>query len=290
MNYNYLRYFKVLAETEHYTHAANLLGISQPSLSNAINQLEEELSVPLFEKQGRNIRLNKYGKLYYDYIKKGLDTIDHGNAFIQSLASQDAGTIDLGFIYTLGANYMPNMIQQFLVHHPNITFNLTQGTTADILQQLRNEELDIGFCSMIKDAQDINFIPIKKEEMVLVVSSQHPLASLDHVDLTQLGPQQPWITYAQRSGLYSYLDQMFKNLNINPHIICSVEEDSVMLGLVGINYGVAVMPRIPQIELHPVKALTIDNPLQERLIYMANLKNRYMTPSVRKLINFILHQ
>ena len=65
MNYNYLLYFSVLAETEHYTQAAARLGISQPSLSSAIHNLEDELGgVRLFEKVGRNVRLTEHGRFY----------------------------------------------------------------------------------------------------------------------------------------------------------------------------------------------------------------------------------
>ncbi|MEE0473273.1 MAG: LysR family transcriptional regulator [Holdemanella biformis] len=78
MNLNHLYYFKILAETEHYTQAANMLNITQPSLSHAISQLEDELNCYLFEKQGRNIRLTRYGKIFYEYVKKGLSEIELG--------------------------------------------------------------------------------------------------------------------------------------------------------------------------------------------------------------------
>ena len=65
MNLNHLQYFRVLAQSEHYTHAANELNITQPSLSHAIASLEKELGIYLFEKQGRNIKLTKYGRIFY---------------------------------------------------------------------------------------------------------------------------------------------------------------------------------------------------------------------------------
>jgi DNA-binding transcriptional LysR family regulator len=67
MNLNQLQYFKILAQEEHYTRAAQMLSITQPSLSHAIAQLEEELGTRLFEKKGRNIVLTRYGKLFLPY-------------------------------------------------------------------------------------------------------------------------------------------------------------------------------------------------------------------------------
>lgn len=289
MNYNYLKYFKVLAQTEHYTHAANILGISQPSLSHAINELENELGVILFEKQGRNIRLTKYGHFYFDYVNKGLSEIEHGNNFIQSMASMDSGTIDLGFIYTLGSYYIPNVMKKFLSSNPGIHFNLQQSASLNIIKYLRKQELDVGFCSMIEECNDINFIPVVKEEIVLVVSKNHPLSKYNEIDLTQIKKEEPWILYSKKSGLRPYLDQVFKSLGISPNIQCEILEDSAALGLVDINYGIALVPNINMINLYNVKAIKITNKLQDRNIYMTTLKNRYMTPSVNKFINYIVH-
>ena len=80
MNLNHLHYFRVLAKTEHYTQAANQLDITQPSLSHAIAALEKDLGCYLFEKQGRNIKLTKYGRIFYEYIDKGLQEVDLGSA------------------------------------------------------------------------------------------------------------------------------------------------------------------------------------------------------------------
>ena len=77
MNYNYLRYFSVLAQVEHYTLAAARLGISQPSLSSAIHQLEDELGgVKLFEKVGRNIRLTEEGRYYHEKVDAALQELN----------------------------------------------------------------------------------------------------------------------------------------------------------------------------------------------------------------------
>ena len=102
MNLNHLHYFRVLAKTEHYTQAANQLDITQPSLSHAIAALEKDLGCYLFEKQGRNIKLTKYGRIFYEYIDKGLQEVDLGERRLRELTSQENGWIDLAFIYTLG--------------------------------------------------------------------------------------------------------------------------------------------------------------------------------------------
>lgn len=101
MNLRQLYYFKKLAEKEHYTIAAAELSITQPSLSHSIAELERELGVYLFEKQGRNIRLTKYGRFYLTYVEKSLAELEKGEKLLHELTSPSHGNIDLGFIYTM---------------------------------------------------------------------------------------------------------------------------------------------------------------------------------------------
>ena len=76
MNLNHLSYFRVLAKLEHYTQAAEELSITQPSLSHAMSTLKEDLGTYLFEKQGRNIKLTKYGKIYFEYVDRALSELE----------------------------------------------------------------------------------------------------------------------------------------------------------------------------------------------------------------------
>lgn len=101
MNLRHLMFFRELAHTQHMAQAAENLGISQPSLSYAIKKLEMELNVPLFEPDGRNIKLTPLGKIYLEYINESLNSLNHGNLLIKQLTNPDEGHVNLGFTYTL---------------------------------------------------------------------------------------------------------------------------------------------------------------------------------------------
>ncbi len=290
MNLNHLHYFRILAKTEHYTHAANQLNISQPSLSHAISCLEKDLGCYLFEKQGRNIKLTKQGRIFYEYIERGLHEIDLGEKRLRYLTSQETGVIDLAFIYTLGSSYVPDLLQRFLSipDNKNIKFSLKQGNTTEIIQGLKNERYDVAFCSYVEQQPDVNFLPIAQEEIVLIVSKTHPLAVYDEIDISQLKHEQ-FVYYDTESGIRPLLDSLFKEKQIEPNIVCEVEEDSAVIGLVAINYGIALVPDIGLIKQFPVKKLHIKNPNHKRYIYLATMKNRYMSPAVHKFCDYIIH-
>lgn len=290
MNLNHLFYFRVLAQTEHYTQAANLLNITQPSLSHAISSLEKELGIYLFEKQGRNIKLTKYGRIFYEYINKGMHEIELGEKRIKDLSSKNSGLIDLGFIYTLGSHYVPNLIHNFLSvqENKNIKFSLKQGNTTEILQGLKDEKYDIAFCSYVDNQPDINFLPIAQEELIVIVSKAHPLAVYDEIDLRKI-QHEKIVYYDKESGIRPLIDSLFSQIECKPNIICEVEEDSAVIGLVAVNYGVAVVPNIAMIDSFSVKPIKIVYPPHERYIYLATVKNRYLPPAVHTFCNYIVH-
>ena len=139
MNLNQLQYFKILAQEEHYTRAAQMLSITQPSLSHAIAQLEEELGTRLFEKKGRNIVLTRYGKLFLPYVEESLKVLEEGVQRTRELNGSKEGIIHLAYIYTMGSNFTPKMVRNFLDAYPDyhIDFHFTVGTTGDILAGLK---------------------------------------------------------------------------------------------------------------------------------------------------------
>ena len=281
MNLNHLSYFRVLAKLEHYTQAAEELSITQPSLSHAMSALEKDLGTYLFEKQGRNIKLTKYGKIYYEYVDKALSELERGEKKLKELTNVSTGTIELGYIYTLGPNFVPKLIKNFTNadENKNIKFLFGQGTTQSLIKDLKEEKYDMVFCSLVDDEPDIEFIPIANEELVVIVSNEHPLAKNESVDLTEVASY-PFIGFSEKSGIRSLISDLFKEVDINPNIICEVEEDNAVAGLVEINYGIAVVPKISSLKYYNVKVLPIINPKHERFIYLATLKNRYLTPSV----------
>ena len=149
MNLSQLQYFKTLAKEEHYTRAAQILSITQPSLSHAIAQLEQELGTRLFEKKGRNVVLTRYGKIFLPYVEESLKVLEEGVQRTKELNGSKEGMIHLAYIYTLGSTFVPKMVRRFLDAYPDyhIEFHFIVGTTGDILEGLKNDRYDMVFSS-----------------------------------------------------------------------------------------------------------------------------------------------
>ena len=113
INLQAIRYFAMVARYEHYTKAANELYITQSTLSKAIEGLEDELGVKLFEKQGRNVRLTFYGRILRDYVQRGTAEIEKGVMTVQTLANEQSGTVRLAAIYSAGSLLLPQYMKGF---------------------------------------------------------------------------------------------------------------------------------------------------------------------------------
>ena len=290
MNLYHLRYFVTLAHLEHYTKASQQLAITQPSLSNAISLLEEELGVRLFEKEGRNIVLTKYGKTFLNSVEKSLDILDSGIKELKNTGMGE-GNIDLGFLRALGTQFIPEVCQSFLAENSNkdIRFNFnTASTTSHIIEGLKNKDYDIAFCSKIEKETNIDFIPIANQKLVLIVPLNHPLAVKDSVDLreTTIYPQ---IIFSEKSGLRPIIDDLFNKINEKPIISYEIEEDQVIAGLVAKNFGIAIVPHMDVLDSMDVKSLDISYPSWERNFYIATLKDSYLSPVVRKFKDFVIN-
>lgn len=288
MNLNQLYYFSKLAEVEHYTKASEELNISQPSLSHAIRELEKELGTRLFQKQGRGVVLTKYGKLFQEYADESLKILDTGVRKVKSLTGQTEGVVELAYIYTLGSEFVPRLVSDFIRTHEElkVQFRFTVGNTSEVIQGIKEERFDIGFCSMTEREPDIRFTPVGTENLVVVVPKGHPLSGEESVDLEQAAAY-PQIFYTQNSGLRPVVDRMFRQIKTHPRIAYEIEEDGSMAGLVAQNFGIAVMPEIPVLSQLPVDILPIRNRHEKRYVYMARPGDKYQPPLVHKFAEYV---
>lgn len=288
MNLSQLRYFETLARMEHYTNAARELEISQPSLSHAMIALEEELGAKLFRKRGRNVILTKYGRIFLEYVRESLHALDTGISKVREMTGRTTGLIDLAFIYTMGSEFVPRLVSDFLRSHEelNVRFRFTVGNTSEIIQGLKEEKYDAAFCSRVEGETDVEFTPVGEERLVVVTPKGHPLTQKTQVDLEEAAAY-PQVYYTKSSGLRPEIDRLFEMIQMKPKIAYEIEEDGSMAGLVAENFGIAVMPDIPILGNLGVEKISLRSPRHHRYIYFAMAKGKYQTPMAERFAGYV---
>lgn len=288
MNLDYLRYFVKLAQVQNYTRASEQLAITQPSLSHAISKLEQELGVLLFEKQGRNTTLTRFGEEFLLCAQRTLATLDTGVTSLQKSA-QGEGLVRLGLLRPLGIEYIPRLAAQFMAAHPQkeINFTFHTGITGDLLQGLEQQQYDLVFSSRPENEAHLVATPIASQELVLIVPEQHPLADREAVSLADTLPY-PYVYFAPGSGIRHDVDMLFADVQGSPLIACETEEDQVVAGLVAQGFGIAIVPYMDILAKLQLKIIPINKPAYERKFYMVHNPELFMPPVVQEFRKFVL--
>lgn len=290
MNLIHLRYFVKLAHTRHYTRAAEELCITQPSLSHAISQLENELGLPLFERSGRNTELTRFGQEFLETAEKTLSVLDAGVDVLKREARGE-GMIRLGFLRTLGIEFIPKLARGFLEKNPgrdiNFTFSTGNGLTSDLIAGLSERKYDLVFASKPRDNLAFDSVAVTNQDIVLIVPRDHPLSKRHSVDLADTLPYKQ-VFFTPDSGMRAVVDELYARIGAKPKIAYETAEDQVVAGLVSQGFGIGIVPYMELLLRLDVRIIQIASPSWERNFYMISKYGGYMSPAVSKFRKYVI--
>lgn len=287
MNLQQLYYFRKLAEVQHYTEAARALYITQPSLSDSIASLESELSVALFQKKGRGIELTKYGQEFYQYVNQALGVLEHGIAIMKEKSDSVTGTIDVGCIPTLLGDFLPNALDLYHEKHPQVNFNIFQEKSIPVAEGVSAGDYDIGFCSMVENKDDLVFVPITYQELIVIVRNDHPLARYDSIELSALRDY-TLSTYRDTIPIGKTIRKILKDKGMEAAY--SYDDEISIAGRINRSSKAAIVADTPFLkQFDNLKKIHLtDVPMDTRMLYMVYSKKNFITAAVEAFANFMV--
>jgi len=289
MTLQQLRYFCVTAEVLHYTRAAALLYISQPSLSYALSKLEKELGMPLFEKQGKQITLTRYGAEFLPYAKRALSELSKGQDRLKEMKTPSTGIINLGYIYSVSFSVLPSFVERFYTYLGNrqTAFRFHQGMAGGLIEQLLNGSLDLLIAGR-PEIDSIEYIPVAEQELFLAVPSSHRLSDRASVTLPDVSEEQ-FISISHEALIYRELADRFKKASFSPHIVFEADEYSSIAASVTTGAGVAIMPRLPILDNFNLRLIPFSDVPMTREICLLRYRLHAMSPAVQGVWDFARH-
>jgi DNA-binding transcriptional LysR family regulator len=288
LSWQQLEWFSAIADLQHMSRAAAQLGVSQPALSRALSRLEAELGVPLFDRIGRSIRLTHYGRLFQGRVARALREIDDGRTELADLVDQDRGTVALGFLRTLGINYIPQLLRRFRALHPRVRFSFIQSNSIALEGRLRDGDTDLIFNSMPLDDPRFEWAAVADQDLVLLVPPTHRLARRRDVSLHDCADES-FVSFKADHALRRTTDALCSKAGITPTISFESDDSSSVPGLVAAGFGVAIVS--PECGASPgVVALRIAEPAARRTIGIAWVTDRYLPASARLFRDFALSE
>jgi LysR family transcriptional regulator, hydrogen peroxide-inducible genes activator len=189
MEIHQLRYFSAIVRAGSFTRAAEELGIAQPSLSQQIRALEKQIGTPLFERLGRSVRLTTYGEALRQPAADILRQVAEAQSSLANLQAGVRGKLRVGVIPTILPYLIAPRIGAFLKLFPEVELQLTEDTTARLVEQLQAGDLDIAVSGLPVRNPDIVCSELTREPLLLAVAEDHSLARKSSVDLHELREQ-----------------------------------------------------------------------------------------------------
>lgn len=278
-----LRYFCVTAEVLHYTRASRLLYISQPSLSYAINKLEQELGVPLFEKNGKRVSLTKYGEEFLPYAKRALAELSEGTEHLREMKVPSSGEISMGYLYSVSFSALPDFVNRFYRHQGNeqTAFRFRQGKAGELIEQLLNGSLDFLIAERPEMAS-IDCIQVYRQELYLIVPATHRLADADPVTLADIEGER-FISLNHETLSYHKLEKEFKRFEFEPNTIIEADEYSSIAASVSTGAGVAIMPILPILDSFNVRKVPFADSSMYRDICLLRSSSHEMSAAAKSV-------
>lgn len=289
MNLRQLYYFKTIAELEHYTRAAEALYVSQSSLSHAIRELETELRVKLFVRQGRNVKLSKHGELLYPYVKKTIETLESGISQLQDYIDPDRGTVTLSAFSSLDS-FVSDSIVQYLSNtgRVDVRFQYQHDGFHEIRQKLIKGDIDLAITTKLDDPR-LEGVRIGSHRLVLLVPEKHPFAKRSCISLKELDGEH-FTTYDADSQLGVQIKALFQERDVHPNIVMEARQDLVIYGMVSSGHSVAITPLPLSGTPYNVKSIPICDDIPQRDLYLFWNKERYMPPAAGYFRDFIIKE
>ena len=281
MNYNYLRYFSVLAQVEHYTLAAARLGISQPSLSSAIHNLETELGgIRLFEKSGRNIRLTEEGRYYQERVDAALRELNTASMTLRDSKVSAPVLIRMGVVSGTVSGTVAREISQYIRLNDRIRFRLTESSADELMDMVRQEKLDMAIVDTTDRDRTLHFRKLCHRNFCAALPVDHPLAKESVLSPQQLS-HQPQIVFnydiEHSFGLWA------SGLPADEQILCTVNTAQTALDLVASGVGICVLPADSVQNREDIAFIPVEN--WHQALYMCILYDKWLEPPVWSFVD-----
>ena len=237
MELTQLKYFQVAATEKNFTRAAKKLHISQPALSKGIQNLENELGIQLFVRDGNRITLSPSGTIFLEDVNSAMRYLDSGVQNIKTRTSVDYGNLSIAIEESIAISHI---VEEFLVEHPNVFFHEAYTSTLDIEEQLLNRHLDFVVSYTPIDNPQIEWIPLYQDRMSLLMHTDNPLAQHTELRLENLAGQR--ILQGDNFGLMDAVQGLKGTASYSPKFFYEGMDKSLVGRLVGRNAGVTFIP------------------------------------------------
>ncbi|HEX5219311.1 MAG TPA: LysR family transcriptional regulator [Verrucomicrobiae bacterium] len=284
-----MKVFCDLAETESFTKAAQINGVTQSAVSQQISSLERQFKSLLIERSKKKFRLTREGQVLYDYSKQIIQTYDGLHSKLQEIKDIISGTIRVATIYSIGLHDLPPYIKRFLKDYPTVHVHVEYRRANQVYEDVFSNVVDLGLVAYPSKDGKLEVVSLRKDPLVLICHPQHPFARQKSIKLKAVTDQK-FVGFEPDIPTRKALDKVLKENNVEVKNVMEFDNIETVKRAVEIDAGVSIVPQgtvAQEITKQTLAAVTIEDAELYRPLAAIYKKNKVLSPAMRQFINII---
>jgi len=286
MEVHQLRYFCAVAESGSFTRAAEREQVAQPSLSQQIMKLEEELGVRLFDRLGRSVRLTGFGQVFLPRARSILVELKAAKDEVAERQSSVSGPVSIGVIPTIAPYFLPLPVALFSRKYPQADITVVEDVTARLMDRLRAGQIDLAILALPIRGHDIETFPLRTERLFAILPRNHPLAKKRKLQLKELRDD-PFLLLREDHCFRETAFEACKRARVLPHVVFESGQFSSILAMVGAGLGISIVPEMALEQRTDCNSVLVSDDRATRTIGVATLRGRYLSRVQRAFLTHL---
>jgi LysR family hydrogen peroxide-inducible transcriptional activator len=286
MQIHQLRYFCAVARTGSFTRAAQHEHLAQPSLSQQIRKLEDELGTKLFDRLGRTVRLTQLGEAFLPRAEAILRQVSSAKLEIQEMSGVEQGKLVIGAIPTIAPYFLPSCLASFGRKFPRVQVSVIEEVTDELLKRIHDGTIDLALLALPVPAPHCLCHELFRERLYVVVPRNHRLASLSRVHLKQI-ESDPFLLLKEGHCFRENALSACSRARIRPNVVFESGQFTTILAMVSAGSGVSVVPEMAVEQREGCKFLPIADESAFRRIGIVQLKQHFRSRVHRAFLDHL---
>jgi DNA-binding transcriptional LysR family regulator len=283
------RVFCDLAETESFTKAAQINGVTQSAVSQQVSSLEKQLKVLLIERSKKKFRLTQEGQLLYESAKQMVQTFDTLLSRLQEVRDVVSGSIRVATIYSIGLHNLPPYVKRFLKAYPTVSVHIEYQRANQVYEDVLGNVVDLGLVAYPNKDPRLDIVPLRDETMVLICTPQHPLAKLKSVTFSQLQGQK-FIGFEHDIPTRKAIDKVLRDAGVEVRMVMEFDNIETVKRAVEIEAGIAIVPVgtvTQEVSKHTLVSIPFSDPLPGRPLAVIHRRSKVLSPALKRFIDIL---
>lgn len=294
MELRHIRLFCLIMEQGGVSKAATRAGLGQPTVSQHLKALEEELGILLFERRGKRILPTKAAHAFYPYAKQALQSLEAGKRALEEQMGLVRGILEIAGSTIPGHYILPKLMAQFHKSFPGVQIRVDVGDTQEVVEKVRLAEVELGFVGAKVHVEGMNFDPFSWDELVLVALPSHPMAnkcvSIEELGSLELVTREPG-SGTRKSWEEQLLKRGFDLESLN--IVAQLGSTEALIRAVKAGLGVGIVSfwaASEELKNGALARIQLEGPPMKRDFYMIWMAHRPMSPAAQRFAQMAMAQ